>query len=247
MDARFHAHAEAADEKRRKFADRVHAGRDRNARAAPATPGSSTLGGGGSSSSLPWDRASGTPKPPPPMPSSPLASPGTETGGRPLPPPIPAGHSTPNPVGPAIPMGPPLKACPATAFLSAASAASSNPVGAHSAPGYSTLGAGDPGRVWDGPLPGTPGPILGGVCKAASLAPTTSTSFHQPVRGKGQSNRMCMCRPKDRGLQHFPKAAYELLPESDPPMAITGPDGLGWYPNLFNSDQWYGELYPLET
>ena len=60
---------------------------------------------------------------------------------------------------------------------------------------------------------------------------------------------MRLCRPKDRGLQHFPKAAFELLPESVPPMldAITGPDGPGWYPNLINSDQWYGELYPLET
>ena len=60
---------------------------------------------------------------------------------------------------------------------------------------------------------------------------------------------MRVCRPKDRLIQHFPKTAFELLPESDPPMvdAITRPDGPGWYPNLLNSEQCYGELYPLLT
>ena len=59
---------------------------------------------------------------------------------------------------------------------------------------------------------------------------------------------MCRCRDKDRGLLNFPKAAFELLAEDDPPQVDSlGPEGPGWYPKLFNSEQWYGDLYPLET
>ena len=225
--------------------------------AAPATPGSSTLGGGGSPSSVPDG------KPPPPMPGPLLAPRGTplaEVGGRPLPLPIPAGHSTPSPIGTPGSMGPPQKACPATRSSPAASPLKAPPLkapplkappssaGVHSAPGSCTLGAGDLRKGWDGPKSGTPGTILGGLYKPASVAPSTASAFHQPVGAEGQSNRMCRCRDKDRGLLNFPKAAFELLAEDDPPQVDSlGPDGPGWYPKLFNSEQWYGDLYPLET
>ena len=184
---------------------------------------------------------------------APRGTPLAEVGSRPLPPLIPAGHSTPSPIGTPGSMGPPQKACPATASSSAASAAlplkaPPSSAGVHSAPGSSTLGAGDLRKGWDGPKSGTPGPILGGLYKPASVAPSTASAFHQPVGGEGQSNRMCRCRDKDRGLLNFPKAAFELLAEDDPPQVDSlGPEGPGWYPKLFNSEQWYGDLYPLET
>ena len=147
-----------------------------------------------------------------------------------LPPPAAPGQPLP------VPMGPPAKAGPATGFLSAASAASSDPVGAHSAPGSSIPGAGNPGKGWSGPVPGKRGPNLGGVFLPASVAPTVITSFNPPVGGEGQSNCMRKCRKKDRDLQHFPKGAFELLPPRDPPIldTIAGADGPGWYPDLWN-------------
>ena len=206
VNAACEAHAKAEADRKRHFdarvaiseaTRRVQEGQIHGAQAAPATPGSSTLGGGGSSSSIPAG------KPPPPMPGPLLAPRGTllaEVGGRPLPPPIPAGHSTPIPIGTPGSMGPPQKACPATASSSAASAAlplkaPPSSAGVHSAPGSSTLGAGDLRKAWDGPRSGTPGADLRRALQAGfssafdcfGLSPTSGwrgpVEPHVPVQG----------------------------------------------------------------
>ena len=104
-----------------------------------------------------------------------------------------------------------------------------DPAEANNAPGSSTPGAASLGKGWSGPLPGKRGPNLGGVLSPASVAPTVVTSLNPPVGGEGQSNCMRKWRPKDRDLQNFPKAAFELLPEHDPPIldTIAGAGGLG--------------------
>ena len=104
----------------REHASRV-ADRERDTRAAAAALGSSAPGRSSTSSSVPYRRAPGEAKPPPPMPKSTAASSGHAS----LPPPVAAGQILPVPMGPRAKAGPP------------ASAASSDPVVANSAPGSS--------------------------------------------------------------------------------------------------------------
>ena len=154
MDTNWEQEQVAKAQATREHASRV-ADRERDTRAAAAALGSSTPGRSSTSSSVPYKRAPGEAKPPPPMPKSTAASSGHAS----LPPPVAAGQSLP------VLMGPPAKAGPP------ASAASSDPVGANSAPGSSTPGAGNPGKGWSGPLPGKRGPNLGG--RIGTAAETT--------------------------------------------------------------------------
>ena len=60
---------------------------------------------------------------------------------------------------------------------------------------------------------------------------------------------MQKCRPKDRDLQNFPKAAFELLPADDSPVLdmIAAAGGPGWYPSIWTSMQWAEPVYALAT
>ena len=53
----------------------------------------------------------------------------------------------------------------------------------------------------------------------------------------------------DRELKTFPRAAFEYLPDSDPPSlrVIGGHKGPGWFSGLQREDQWYGSVYKLNT
>ena len=53
----------------------------------------------------------------------------------------------------------------------------------------------------------------------------------------------------DRELKTFPRAAFDFLPDSDPPSlrVIGGHKGPGWFSGLQREDQWSGSVYKLNT
>ena len=140
-------------------------------------------------------------------------------------------------------MPPPQKACPASARLPgpAGSAPSVCPLGTARVVGLLS------GKGWPGPPEHIPGPDLGGVLEAASVAPTAGSRFAAPVTGEGQSNRMTECRDKDRIIAHVPRSAFVHIPDDTPDLSvICGPLGAGWYPRMYNLSQWQVEMYALE-
>ena len=150
-----------------------------------------------------------------------------------MPPPLKAPpYSKPPP--PDLPSGPPIKAVPTSKLQP---------------PTPSTLGPSPSGVQDAGGRLYARGPDLGGALTPESSAGSAFTSYHMPVGPVGKSIAMKRAAGKDRPLQSFPRSAFQFLPDEDPPIlrVLAGPDGPGWFPKLWQGEQWSGMLFPLDV
>ena len=95
-----------------------------------------------------------------------------------------------------------------------------------------TLAPSPPGARMTGGAP--QGPDFGGTLIPESTAGSVFTSYRGPVGPMGRSIRMLPAEASDRALKSFPRGAFDLLPESDPPIlgVIGGVRGPGWFRKL---------------
>ena len=95
---------------------------------------------------------------------------------------------------------------------------------------------------------GAGAPVLGGVFKAESVAPTSASSSAARLPGEGQCNLLTPCRPKDRVISSFPRKAFGFRDGDDEPntSVICGEGGPGFFPRLLTGPQWTSELYALD-